>query len=165
MTDASAHLTALRSVHALCEEAGLEYWLFGGWAVDFHAGRVTRAHDDLDIAVWLRDLPRIAALLEQVGWSHAPDPEEDGGTGYERGGVRLELTFLVGKDDGTVVVPLREHEAPWPVDAFPGDDRTLLGVEARLVGLGALRTQKSGARDDAADAEKDAADLRVLSSL
>jgi hypothetical protein len=27
------------------------YWLFGGWAVDFHAGRVTRDHADIDLAV------------------------------------------------------------------------------------------------------------------
>ena len=43
--------------------AGIAYWLFGGWAVDFHAGRITRLHDDVDIAVWLEDVPRIVELL------------------------------------------------------------------------------------------------------
>ena len=38
-----------------------------------HAGSVTRAHDDLDIAVWLKDHNRIAALLAADGWSHAPE--------------------------------------------------------------------------------------------
>ena len=45
-------------------EAGIAYWLFGGWAVDFYAGRITRPHVDVDIAVWLDDVPRIAALLD-----------------------------------------------------------------------------------------------------
>ena len=97
---------------------GLAYWLFGGWAVDFHAGSTTRPHSDVDIAIWLEDLPRIAALLEEDGWHHAPEPDEDGGTGYERAGVRLELTFLVRGESGRVVTPLRTFEAVWPEDAF-----------------------------------------------
>ena len=54
-------------------DAGIAYWLFGGWAVDFHAGRITRPHDDIDIAVWLEDVPRIAELLTNAGWIHAPE--------------------------------------------------------------------------------------------
>ena len=99
------------SVDALLERDEIEYWLFGGWAVDFHAGSITRAHFDVDIAVWLADLPRIAALLEEDGWRHAPDPDENGGTGYERDGVRLELTYLVRREDGGIVTPLRDFEA------------------------------------------------------
>ena len=34
----------------LFEDAALDYWLFGGWAVDFHVGEVTRAHGDIDRA-------------------------------------------------------------------------------------------------------------------
>ncbi len=51
----SEQLAALARLHDLFEQAGIDHWLFGGWAVDFHLGAVTRAHDDLDIAVWLRD--------------------------------------------------------------------------------------------------------------
>ena len=105
---APRQLAALAAVDALFETRGLAYWLFGGWAVDFYAGSITRPHSDVDIAVWLDDLPRIAALLEEDGWRHAPEPDEDGGTGYERAGVRLELTFLVRGDGGRVVTPLRD---------------------------------------------------------
>jgi hypothetical protein len=98
-------------VGELLEEAGLAYWLFGGWAVDFYAGSVTRAHDDLDMAIWLEDLPAIAELLEADGWRHAPLHDEDGGTGYERGSVRLELTYLVRGSDGRVFTPLRDRRA------------------------------------------------------
>jgi Aminoglycoside-2''-adenylyltransferase len=74
-------LAALARVDATLTEAGIDYWLFGGWAVDFHARAVTCEHDDVDVAVWLEDLQRIVALLETDGWIHAPEPEEDGGTG------------------------------------------------------------------------------------
>jgi hypothetical protein len=45
-------LEALADIHRLFQRDGIEYWLFGGWAVDFHAGAVTRPHADLDIAIW-----------------------------------------------------------------------------------------------------------------
>jgi hypothetical protein len=158
----SEQLSALARVHDLLEGAGIEYWLFGGWAVDFYAGSVTRAHDDVDIAVWLEDLPRIAELLEADGWRHAPEEGEDGGTGYEREGVRLELTYLV-RDGDEVFTPLREGRGTWSPGAFGSDERELDGVRARLIALEALRRGKSKPRDDPAEAAKDRADFERLS--
>lgn len=91
---ATEQLAALARIDELLRDHGIEYWLFGGQAVDFHAGSVTRAHHDVDLAVWLDDSARIAALLEPEGWQHAPEAGEDGYTAYERGGVRLELALL-----------------------------------------------------------------------
>jgi aminoglycoside-2''-adenylyltransferase len=54
MSTETEQLAALARLHEQLERHGIEYWLFGGWAVDFHAGSVTRPHDDLDIAVWQR---------------------------------------------------------------------------------------------------------------
>jgi hypothetical protein len=142
----------------------IDYWLFGGWAVDFYAGAVTRAHDDIDIAVWLTDHERIAELLRADGWQHAPEHDEDGGTGYERDGVRLELTFLA-RDDEIVYVPLRTGRAVWSGDAFGVDVAELDGVRAHVISLEALRRGKSTTRDDAADTAKDRADVLVLATL
>jgi hypothetical protein len=158
-------LSALARVNELLEEAGIAYWLFGGWAVDFYAGSVTRAHDDLDIAVWLTDLPWIVELLQDDGWRHVPLVDEDGGTGYERGAVRLELTYLVRDGDGRIVTPLRHGQAAWPEDALAYDVGHLRGVRAHLVGLDTLMRGKSSPRDDPEEAAKDRADFRRLSAL
>jgi hypothetical protein len=157
-------LSALARVTGLLEQAEIDYWLFGGWAVDFYVGAVTRAHFDLDLAIWQTDLPRIVQLLEDDGWRHAPLADEDGGTGYERGTVRLELTYLVRDGDG-VFIPLREGRAPWSEEALGDDVGELHGVRARLVGLAPLRRGKSSPRDDPEDAAKDRADFRRLSRL
>jgi len=157
-------LSALARVGDLLEDAGIAYWLFGGWAVDFYVGSVTRAHDDLDIAVWLVDLPRIGQLLDDDGWRHAPLDDEDGGTGYERGAVRLELTYLVRDADGRIFTPLRDGQAPWSEQALADDVAELQG-RARLVALIPLMHGKSTPRDDPEDAAKDRADFRQLSRL
>jgi hypothetical protein len=159
------HLGTLRRIHELFEEQGIEYWLFGGWAVDFHAGSVTRAHDDLDLAVWLDDRDRIATLLRTHGWKHAPEPNEDGYTGYERNGVRVELAFLARSDDGEVHTQLQDGRAAWPKGAFGSDVRELRGVQARVIALGALRADKSEPHDDPIVAAKDRADVATLSRV
>jgi hypothetical protein len=156
-------LAALARIHELLEEHGIEYWLFGGWAVDFHAGAITRAHADLDLAVWLKDDDRIATLLRADGWTHAPEPNEDGYTGYVRDAVRLELAFLARADGGEVFTPLREGRGAWPNEAFENDVAELFGVRARVIGLGALKADKAERRDDPIVAAKDRLESATLS--
>jgi hypothetical protein len=159
----TAQLSSLGEVAALLERAGLEYWLFGGWAVDFHAGRVTRPHDDVDFAVWADDADRIANLLRVSGWSHAPEPDEDGGTGYERDGVRVELTFLVRDGEGRTCIRLRAGAFPFAGGAFGAEVLELDGTRCRVVDRAALVAMKSDGRGDPDDDAKDASDVATLS--
>jgi Aminoglycoside-2''-adenylyltransferase len=162
---AAAQLRTIAWLDAVLREQGIDYWLFGGWAVDFHAGRVTRDHADIDVAVWGTDYNRIGALLAAEGWTHAPEPEEDGYTGYEQGPVRLELAFLARNDGGTIHTPLQDGRGDWPTGSF-GDARARVGgVVARVVGLTSLVVDKSDPRHDPAVAAKDRADVAVLTSL
>jgi aminoglycoside-2''-adenylyltransferase len=156
-------LAALARLHELLEGQQIEYWLFGGWAVDFHAGSVTRPHDDLDIAVWLKDHKRIAALLAADGWTHAAEEHEDGYTRYEHGRVRLEVAFLARGESEHVYTPLRVGRAPWPEGCFEDDAAELRGVRARVVSPRALKADKAEVREDPVVAAKDRADLATLS--
>jgi Aminoglycoside-2''-adenylyltransferase len=163
-----AQLATIGWLHTLLSEQGIDYWLFGGWAVDFHAGRVTRDHEDVDVAVWRSDLDRVTGLLEAHGWAHAPEPGEDGYTGYEREAVRLELAFLARNEAGTVYTPLTDGRGHWPAGSFGDAVAEVNGVRARVVSLASLIEDKSGlvpgGRDQAATA-KDQADVALLTSL
>jgi hypothetical protein len=158
-------LSALAETHELFTSSGIDYWLFGGWAVDFHVGSITRSHDDIDLAVWLDDHERIAELLAAEGWTHAPEADEDGGTGYERDSVRLELTFLVPGDGREVYIPLRGGRALWSEEPLTTHLGALWGVQVRLLGLAELKRGKSRFRDDPAEAAKDRADFAILSQF
>ena len=158
-------LAALARIDEILGTSGIEYWLFGGWAVDFHAGRVTRAHDDLDIAVWLRDHERIAALLASDGWKHAPVEDEDGYARYQRGNIALEVALLARGEDGRIYTPVRRGRADWPENAFENAQAELLGVRARVISLPALKVEKAEVRDDPVVAAKDRADSATLSGL
>jgi hypothetical protein len=161
----SEQLAALGQLGQLLEDHGIDYWLFGGWAVDFHAGTITRRHGDLDIAIWAGDQPRLAELLEAERWTHTPEAGEDGSTLYARGDVRLEVAFLARGDDGQVYTPLRKGRASWADGAFGHDVAELHGVRARVIGLQSLIAEKSVAHDDERAAAKDRADLTTLTGL
>jgi hypothetical protein len=162
---AATQLQTIGWLQTLFAEQGIDYWLFGGWAVDFHVGRMTRDHADVDVAVWQADLNRIRVLLEAQGWVHAPEPGEDGYTGFERRDIRLELAFLAYDEAGTVYTPLVDGRGDWPAGSFGDTQAEVDGVRARVVGLASLIEDKSGPRHDPAVLAKDRADVALLTSL
>jgi hypothetical protein len=161
---AAAQLQTIDWLQALFAEQGIEYWLFGGWAVDFHVGRVTREHADVDVAIWQADLGRIRALLEAQGWVNVPEPGEDGYTGYERRGIRLELAFLARDQAGVIYTPVQQGRGEWPVGSFGSSAAVVDGVCVQVVSLRSLIEDKSGPRQDPTVQAKDRADVALLIS-
>jgi Uncharacterised nucleotidyltransferase len=163
--DSGLQHEALGRLHQLFEQQGIDYWVFGGWAVDLYAGRLTRRHADIDVAVWRVDLGRIDELLRQAGWQHTPLAEEDGYTQYAHETVRLELAFLARADDGIVYTPIENGRGDWPSGAFGNDVADLLGVRARVVSPDSLLSDKLEVRSDPSTRAKDQADVAVLVRL
>jgi hypothetical protein len=162
---ADEQLAALSELHALLDGQRIEYWLFGGWAVDFHAGAVSRVHDDLDLAVWAADRERIASLLVAGGWRLESDESAHGYVVYVRAAVRLEVAFLARGAEGEVYTPLAGGgRGSWPDGAFGDCGLELRGVHARVIGRSALLTEKAEVRDDPVVAAKDRADVETLRS-
>src|SRR3954452_18521691 len=108
----SDQLAALDRLHRCFEAEGVEYWLLGGWAVDFHVGTVTPAHSDLDLAIWMPDLPRVATLPRREGWAH------------ERPKASSTGSSAVGPSTSTSV-PSRGRTATW---TSPSGCPTFLGL-------------------------------------
>jgi len=160
-----AQLDAIAGVAQLFRERSVDYWLFGGWAVDFWVGHATREHGDVDLAVRLRDRPAVHEFLLADGWHPAPVDDEAIGAGYRRDDVLLELTFVETDDEGRVLIPFADGPAVWSTTPFGDVTRELLGVRCRTVPLPVLRADKSTPREDDDDAVKDVADHEALSRL
>jgi hypothetical protein len=135
---AEAQLAAIGAVSAIFEHEQLDYWLFGGWAVDFCVGRVTRDHDDIDLVVWRKDDEAIDAALTATGWQHASVENDVIGAGYTLDGVLLELTLVVSDESGAVVLPLQEGPFVWSSEPFRGERRVLAGVPSTTIPLSLL---------------------------
>jgi hypothetical protein len=97
---AQQQLAAIASLDTSLQEHDIEYWLFGGWAVDFWVGSVTRDHDDIDVAAWQSDKDAIRTALLSNGWQHTPAAGDVVATRYQLHGMKAEFTFVVrGSND------------------------------------------------------------------
>ena len=156
-------IAAIGRLNAILERAEIDYWMFGGWAVDFHVGRVTRAHADIDIAIRQTDREVVHRLLVADGWAHTPAPEQDGYTTYTRDRIYVDLAFVATDEQWTA--DMSSGRGDWPPDSFGSDIRELEGVRARVVGVSSLVADKSQPRDDVVTRTKDAADVEALRSI
>lgn len=161
---ADEQLAGIAHVSRQLDAAGIDHWLFGGWAVDFWVGRITRSHHDIDVVVALVDRPAMHDALVAGGWAHTPFDDEVVGTRYRRDGVLLELTFVV-LDDGRVLLPFEPQAWVWSEHPFGDARRTLHGVTARVLGLDVMLRDKSRPREEPEEAEKDRADYEALSQV
>ena len=55
------------------DRAGVRYWVGGGWGVAALAGRQTRQHRDLDLAVNAEDLCSCLSALSDLGYAAETD--------------------------------------------------------------------------------------------
>ena len=69
----------------------IEVIIDGGWAVDALLGEQTRPHEDLDVAVFHKDVPKIRTLLEERGYSEVPRDDS------------WECNFVYGNHEGHLV--------------------------------------------------------------
>jgi Aminoglycoside-2''-adenylyltransferase len=159
-------LDAINRVHDLLGRLAIPYWLFGGWAVDFHAGRVMREHSDIDMAIWLTDLDGATRALGQDGWEVMLISEEEGLLQLRTDSVRLDLAYLERDEaTGAAYTPLPAGRGIWTDGPFGDELAELDGVHSRVVSLDSLVSDKSEDRTDPVSQSKDLADLAVLRPL
>ncbi len=163
---AAEQLAAIESLGRALDDAGIDYWLFGGWAVDFWAGRVTRDHGDIDAVAWRRDYERIGEALLAAAWRHTPVESDLNGTRYRWRSTETEVELMfVENRDGAIVVPFPEHEIVWTEEPLGEYERSLGGVRARVIPLELLREGKQQPRESPAEAAKDVADQAALADI
>lgn len=160
-----AGLAALKTASTALDGSGLAHWFFGGWAVDLWVGRLTRAHDDIDVLVWRRDESRVDEALTAAGWVHSPSPEDLVGTNYARDGYELQLTFAVADAEGSIVVPVPDQPIVLSAGPLAFARRDLGGASVRVLTLEMMLAIKSQPRPDEVGGAKDRADLAVLRAL
>lgn len=136
------------------------------WAVDFYAGRVTRRHADVDLVVHHSDRAELHTLLTDVGFEVIDDSEPDAEMIYQRGELKVDLSFIVVLEDGTIISPGWEHW-PWPADSFPSVPRQLSAVSCRVVSATTLLTSKRDYQANVGDEPRpvDLADTKVLERI
>jgi lincosamide nucleotidyltransferase A/C/D/E len=65
---ARAEASDVHEVLAALDSVGIASWLDGGWGVDALLGEQTRPHQDIDLVVQVRDVPKMRSVLAGHGF-------------------------------------------------------------------------------------------------
>ncbi len=143
------------------DAAVIEYWLFGGWAVDYHARQVTRSHSDVDFVIWIQDHETVVDMLCAAGFEPLRPP-----LAFTRNGVEFEITLIDTAPDGAIVTPGFEDWA-WDAGTFGDDVQALNGYPVRLVSVSGLLAVKTGWETHLGEPPRpwDRADAQILRHL
>ena len=162
-TASDIQLALIGELTTLLAQAGIAHWLFGGWAVDFHAGAVTRPHEDIDLILWREDAPAVRQVLVPRGYVEAPPPPEESGlhTHFSKQGQRIDAMFIYKRPDGSIYW----SDWGWPDGSFSGQsgrlgERVCPVVSARTL----LEAKESYLREgpDECDSRKCLLDIDTL---
>jgi len=115
------------------ETAGAGCWLRGGWALDFLLGRVTRAHEDLDLFIWAADAPKLLPILERHGFEEVGGPPPAMQRNLVKGGEELHVTLLERNEIGVVTASGRRADAPWPGAMLDGPIGRVGHIRCRVI--------------------------------
>jgi hypothetical protein len=118
---------------SVAETAGAACWLRGGWAVDFLVGRVTRAHEDLDLFIWAADAPMLLPILDRHGFQEVGGPPPAMQRNIVKDGEELHVTLLERNEIGVVTAGGRWADAPWPAGMLDGPIGRVGHIRCRVI--------------------------------
>ena len=125
-----AQLDALSELALLFSSHGIEFWLRGGWALDFLLGRETRPHVDVDVVVWGEHRQSPRPLLEDLDYVFV-DRGFRAQMDFTCQDVKLSVILLERQPNGDLT-PQHCPELVWLPDAL-GEEKTLHGLIRRKV--------------------------------
>jgi hypothetical protein len=70
-----SQLKVLSEISAISSSLGCNFWLRGGWAIDFLLGWITRSHEDIDLITWILHREQLEKALTEVGYERMPVKE------------------------------------------------------------------------------------------
>src|SRR5262245_13926172 len=114
--------TDVCGLYAQLRALGVDVWIDGGWGVDALLEDQTRAHNDLDIVIQQKDVPKLRRLLEAEGYSDVSRDDTSpwnfvlgDGTGRE---VDVHAVVFDSKGDG--LYGPAEKGVMYPVGSLDG---------------------------------------------
>jgi len=124
----------------LAAETGNDCWLRGGWALDFLLGRVTRAHEDIDLFIWADTAPRLLPKLKEKGYEEVGGPPPEQQRNLTKDGEEFHVTLLEENELGVVTAGGRWAHLPWPKGMLEGPIGQIGDVRCRGAAVGEGRS-------------------------
>lgn len=114
--------TDVISVYTELENLGITIWVDGGWGVDALLGEQTRPHQDLDIAVQQKDVPKLRQLLQARGYKEIKLQEARPWNFVlgDENGREIDFHVIVIDDQGNGIYGQTEKGEMYPAASLTG---------------------------------------------
>ena len=137
--DSKPQLLILKEIQDIVSALDLKIWVRGGWAIDFHLGRITREHSDLDLVAWIKHRELLEKELVRAGYKKIPVSEYQ--TDFLKKDVDASIVFVCLSDNGEIFAN-SFPEWVWTKGALPDRQHTLEGVTSRVLSPQQLLQEK-----------------------
>lgn len=166
-----SHLLATRQLHVIDELGGeldgarIPYWLIGGWVMDFHVGRISRRHSDVDLAVQLVAREALLAVIVRHGCTAATGDDVAGVDLFIGRGVRLGVTYIAVGRDGRLCTPGSNTGRTHRARSGTSGRRCTASRRPSFRSPGCSTRRRDGSSRSASRCAHDAADIHALRQL
>lgn len=138
--------TQLQVISEICtisKTNGIEFWLRGGWAIDFLLGKITRPHDDIDLVTWIKNRERLEDELGRAGYEKTFVKGEfcDRQSDFYKGNVEITFSYITLTHDENLIM----NELPewiWRTDSLLEQTFVLNGISAKVLNPKQLLEEK-----------------------
>ncbi|MBA2391116.1 MAG: nucleotidyltransferase family protein [Ktedonobacteraceae bacterium] len=131
----------------LFDQHNIDVFVDGGWGVDALLGEQTRPHNDLDIALQHKDVPKLRELLEAYGYKDVPrdDTRDCNFVMSDARGHEVDFHSYTFDAHGKITFGVE-----YPLDALTGSG-SILGYPVRCISVEWMVKFHSGYELDADD--------------
>ncbi|MBP0725803.1 hypothetical protein J5Y03_11535 [Bacillus sp. RG28] len=138
-----SQLKVLKEISTLSEAIGIEFWLRGGWAIDFLLGKITRSHDDIDIITWINNREQLEYELSKVGYVQTPVKEEFRlrQSDFLKDNVEITFGYITHSEGGSLIMN-GLPEWKWREDSLLSQSYMLQGISAQVLNPKQLLEEK-----------------------
>jgi lincosamide nucleotidyltransferase A/C/D/E len=161
-------MALIHEIAGILADGNIRWWLFGGWAMDAHVGRITRIHNDVEFWVHWSQATPVRNILGSHGFEALDTQPNEESIEFERSSVRFSSAFFTIGPDGYASPAGRWSDWRFPPGSFAEDTAPLGGRLVPVMGVAGLLSMKEQfptLRNGRPLREKDASDILVLREL
>jgi hypothetical protein len=134
-----SQLNVLQEIKDICCSLNINFWLRGGWAIDFLLGEITRQHSDIDLVSLTEQRHELEQSLLDAEFHLIPISEFQ--TDFLKEGVDISFVFVRKRNDGRIIAN-GFPDWEWRTDALQTQKYSLQGISANVLSPQQLLEEK-----------------------
>lgn len=160
-------LKILNELSTIFKNENLDFWLRGGWTIDFILGKVTRIHSDIDLCTWITNREKIEHTLIHAGFKEDPvnEPFRNRQSDFVKENVYISICYLTYDRNNNLIL----NELPewvWREESLSPKIYHLHGITAKTIHPKQLLEEKKIYREiGRPHRKKDEESMRILRQI